>query len=679
MCRVIKTEQPIGINSTKSEPEQISAVIMNRKNSLTTSGNSSTESVHSNDISHEVQDLIHTSKDLVSSLTVPKSELVDVSRETMTTLLNTTSDDLIPTPPIKLSTSDDLIPTPPIKLSISDDLLPTPPIKLSTSDDLLPTSPVKLPKSDPVELEPMVSKEEFDTKLTGITTKGKAIFDKLDPSLQKLAFDAIPSTKEGKKELESLLHFSTFKRGNTTEVQRLEIRSVLLAGVGLGASKEELNSLKDKLRNGTPEQTRQMLDALNDPKKLISSFKGEPSKLDPKTMPRLNITVPDAPNTLEVSVSTLQNLKGAQLVNFAVKSIITDGAPNQAPDLMRTKGENILLFTNQNKVSTELSKDKLVISNIEKAMNVDEARKKNGVKVNFGEDLVNIVSKTPSTAVLGTGKCGEHAAMSFALLTDPLSRKQMGVDLKPGTQIILALGDQIDHNYVLIAEPGSVDPVNSTKTTAKRINVKDSNKVVVVDPWMPIPTSHTLDRCNGDIQTKAKNKHEAVWKLIVVIQDDGSPAILDKHKDTGENVLTPIPSFGDTSTLDQLKGLQEKYQSGVKQRALVKGIVPLDEEVRLVTGSGVAVRDGAGKAGLYTNSHLSTNTPSDRYQAVDKDKNLIGDPVDLFVGQQSYVEKEYPNIERALDTTVKEIVKDKLEMLPQDLRNGVEIVLKNTK
>lgn len=520
--------------------------------------------------------------------------------------------------------------------------------------------------------EPTVSKEEFAAKLTGMTTKGEALFDKLDPSLQKLAFDAIPSTKEGKKELEKLLHFSGFKLGNTTDVQRLEIRAVLLAAVGLGASKEELEALKDKLRNGTAEQTTKMLEALNDPKKLIQNFKGEPSEVDPTSMPRLRINKPEL---LEVSVSTLQNLKGAQLVNFAVKSIINDGAPNQAPDLMRTKGENILLFTNQNKVSTELGKDELVTSNITKAMELDEARKRNGAKVGIGEDFVNIISKAPSTAVLGTGKCGEHAAISFALLTDPLSRKQMGIELQPGTQIILALGDKIDHNYVLLAEPGSVNPVNSTQGTFKRIDVKDPNKVVVVDPWMPIPVSHTLSRCNDDIQTKEKNEHEAVWKLIVVIQEDGSPAILDKHKDTGEDVLTPIPSFGEKSMLDQLKELQEKYQPGVKQRALVKGIVPLDEEERLVTGSGVAVRDGAGKAGMYTRSHLSTDTPGDLYQALDKDKNPIGEPVDLFMGQQSYLESEYPNIERGLDTTVKDIVRNKLDKLPEDLRQGVEIVL----
>lgn len=686
MCKVFKSGSVSDLNPKNTEPSKISALMISRENQLTSSLNTSSESVQHTDVVHEVQDLLPKSRELVSSLTTPKNELVNDSKETMSILLNSTSEDITSLPP-KLSSSVDLSSTS-IKLDISDDIPSSPPVKLSSSLDLISSSEPKEQnlKISLEEPEPNISKYDFNSKLNGITTKGNAIYDKLSPSLQKLVSDSIPSSNEGKKDIEKLLHFSAFKLGNTTETQRLEIRTVLLTAVGLGLSKDELGALKEKLRNSTPEQTSKMLEVLNDPQKLITKFKGEPTKIDPNSMPLLNINVQDKPKKLEVTESTLKNLKGAQMVNFAVKSIIIDGAPNQAPDMIRSKGANIILFNNESSVSTELLKDGLVNSNIEKAKEIDKLRKQNGIEIAMGEEFSNIFSKAPSTAVLGTGKCGEHAVMSFALLTDPLSRKQMGVDLQPGTQIFLTLGDRIDHSYVLVAEPGAVNPTNKINGDSKRINIIDPKKVVVVDPWMPIPVSHTLDRCNSDIQTVGQNQKDAVWKLTVVIQEDGSSAILDKNKD-GKNVLTQIPSFGDTSMLDQLKGLQEKYHSNVKQRAIVKGVLPLEEDARLAIGSGIAVSSRAGKglaldknAGLYANSHISTSTPSDLYQAVDNDKNPIGDPLNFFEGKKSYLESQYSSIEQlAQDTSVIKIVKDNLNKLPENVRPGLEYAISTYK
>jgi hypothetical protein len=543
-------------------------------------------------------------------------------------------------------------------------------------DDLQAVSLELAPKAEPKEKP---TKEEFNAKMTGITEKGDSLFDKLDGPSRKRVFDALPTTEAGKKELKDLLHFAKLKTISTTPDQRLEIRALMLVAHSLGMSKEELTAVKTRLRDGSAEDTQALLKAVKDPQSLIPKFDGAQKAVKTDELPRVDI---EPAKTVTVSPSTMQNLKVAQQVNLAVKSLLTEGAPNQAPDLYRTSGENILLHTFANLISKNLVDDPRVKALKGKCEALDKQRTDNGAKFGVGEDLSGFLNKAQSATVLGTGKCAEHAAVTMSLLTDPKSLAQLGVKLAPGSIVLMTWGDKIDHNYVMIAEPGSVELSDRGPGTARRISVKDPNKVVVVDPWMPIPVAHTLDRCNDEIQTKENTKSEELpnglnprWLMAVVIGEDGTPKVLDKPTDgTKPEVLTPLPSYGDVSMLDNLKGLQETFRPQIKQRALLSNVVPLDKEQRLAKGSGVAVRDGTGKAGMYDHTHMSTTTPGDDYQVVDGGKN-VGDPVQLLVSQDGYIKSEIPHIGTGLDVPVKTIARDNLAKMPQDLQGQVQQAL----
>ncbi len=174
----------------------------------------------------------------------------------------------------------------------------------------------------------------------------------------------------------------------------------------------------------------------------------------------------------------------------------------------------------------------------------------------------------PVTAV-GTGRCGEHAAMSFSLLSDPTSLSKLGVQLAEGSMIIHSLGVEIDHNYVLIAAPGAVtiQPGDSGTPTEKLI-VHDAVNVVVVDRWMPIPCAHTLSRCNDEILKNPQCK-------IAVVVKNGKSVLVDNG---GEETNLPIPKEATyrSTECDQERHRTEGAEMGAKNK-----IVPVDETERL--------------------------------------------------------------------------------------------------
>lgn len=536
------------------------------------------------------------------------------------------------------------------------------------------------------------SREEFKAKLKGVTEKGGQIFDRLDDDMRKLVMDSIPTSKEGKAELKTLLHFG----GRQDRAQfdaRVDVRALLLVAKALGVPNDEATKLKTSFKSGletTPDATKaevsKRLELIKDKDALVPRFTDAPSQVKtPKTdLPNVDIT---SGKTVFVTPGTHQNLEVAQQVNFAVKSLLPHGAPNQAPDLLRTGGSNILLFTDKT-VDGNVGKDEIFTGNFQRAYGVDQARKQNGGVIGVsGEELNNITTKAMRAVGVGTGKCAEHGCTTVSLLSDPLSLKQLGVNLAPGSRIILVRGDLVDHTYALIAEPGSVEltapkvvarqpkPGESedapkTEKIPQHVQIKDKSKVVVVDPWMPIPVAHTHARSNEELQSEEVHGRGEKWELCIVIQDDGTPAIVDKDKN-GKEVLTPLPPR-ETSVLDEFKTLQERHQLRVAQRALVTGVVPTDPEERRLIGAGIALRDGTGKAGMYHETHLSTQTPGDTYQAVSKDGKNIGEPLKLFNVPPDYLVRENEFIQQGLGITMKGVLDGKVDRLPSGLREQVQ-------
>lgn len=470
-----------------------------------------------------------------------------------------------------------------------------------------------------------------------------------NPSLQKTVSTVKPS-----KELDKLLSFGSFSHGETTETSRTQIKAIVLSSVAHGMSMQDAGALKEALRTSPPQRTAEILADLNDttlsPKtvleKSMAKVKSEIqvgaklSDINPGTLTEVTIT---PGTTVNVTPKTGQNLDVAHSVNLAVKSLISEGAPNQGPDLLRTGGRNYLLQDNlvTNPLNNSLAQDPLWQNADERAKNIDKVRG----PLNKGEEYANVVSKAQLSAGLGTGKCAEHAATSFALLTDPESLEKMGVKLSEGSTVILALGDNIDHNYVLIAEPGSVTIGNDG-----RVTVHDAGKVVVVDPWVPIPTAHTLDRCNKEIQTDPLSK-------LAVTMKNGVPTVLDRN-----NRETPLP-INKVPMIDQLNEIHQKYNPGVLKQAEKLKIVPKDRDTRLAVAVGKMeaenlqadnihlVSGGKGsplgrKPPPYKDSFMSTNTPQDKYQCVDKGVN-VGKPTSYLVNNPQYVSSEHQHFSQA--------------------------------
>lgn len=487
--------------------------------------------------------------------------------------------------------------------------------------------------------------------------KEKSILAKL-----KISTGLDEASIEGSKEIQRLLKFSFVEKRTIAEESRVEIGAILVAAIGHGMPPKEAEELKKALIERGQEQASKLLEELNNPlsspKAVFARCRAELmvenqvgarlTPVDPKTIPEVTIK----PSTLvTVLPETVQNLGVAHAVNFAVKSIITDGTPNQAPDLYRTSGRNFFLYNNVNHLASPLDTDRRYLSEHQRAEDVDKQRR----DLVTGEHLTNVVEKSQTTAAIGTGKCAEHAATSFAILADPSSLAKLGVELAEGSTVILALGDEIDHNYVLVAGPGAVEIQDDKRRT---VSVKDPDNVAVVDPWMPIPCAHTLSRCNKEIQT------DPGCKLAVVVKG-GKPVVLDRG---GEE--TPIPD-AEVPVLDQLNAIKEDYRRSSLKTAVEEGLVPKDKSTCLAHACGEIQRlvSAGVKPPSYTTTHLSTDTPQDKYQCVTSTKTYVGVPATYFVADQRYLATEHQFIDQAKKTSVESIAFDpkNLKRMPKEL------------
>jgi len=489
----------------------------------------------------------------------------------------------------------------------------------------------------------------------------------LDKSLKDTVENHLPTDKEGVKKLDGLLDIGLLHRGKTTGESRLQMQAILLAAVGQGMPLETAETLKELLRKSPPGRTNDLLNEINKGElhanAVLEKFmveahvNGTLVHVDPTNLQDVTIgqsaTVPITPNTAK-------NMEAARAINFTVKSIMTEGAANQAPDVLRTGGRNVLLYekgrTGKEQAAQGL-KEPPFSNSVALAAKVDEERRKKGVEIAEGEYFTMAQANTQTSAMIGTGKCGEHAMMSFALLSDPGSLKKLGVNLGEGTQVISSLGFKIDHNYVLIAEPGAVTINDATPKRFREVVVNDPTKVVVVDPWMPIPTAHTLDRCNHEIA-----KDSIVCKMAVEMRN-GKPVMLDNG-----GVETELPTQK-VPVVDQLHTIQE-HLTPLMHKEAMGTIVPLDEEVRLAEAAGRAVSSGKKP---YDATHLSTDTPHDLYQCVDKQNHNVGEPTSYFFANENYLEEEQGYITQARKTSIESIAFDQsnMDMMPPDVSTRV--------
>lgn len=503
----------------------------------------------------------------------------------------------------------------------------------------------------------------------------KDILAKLSESRQEAVKANAPTTPQGKKDLKDLLHFGILSQGQTTKDSRLEVRAILLAAVSSGMPLDVAKSLKKTLRDSPPERTKELLGDINKPgmtvKSVLSKFLTE-KQVGAKLTPIDSTTLPGVKildgATVNVSPVTMQNLDVAHAVNFAVKSIITDGAPNQAPDVVRTDGRNVLLYEGSpQQVRELLNNDKQYNSDMQRLAEVNRQLEPKIGDINYelpfvGEAYSIPIDQSQISAIMGTGKCGEHAATSFALLTDPKSLAQLGAKIPDGSTVILALGDKIDHSYVLIAGPGSVEIEN---TKERRVRIVDSDSVVVVDPWMPIPIAHTLSRCNIDIQINPLCK-------VVAVMKEGQPHVLARN---GEEILIPK---GGVSALDQLNNLKDKYRASMLKDAEEMNLVPGNKEKSLALACAKLVCSvKEGKEVAYESSHLSTDTPKDLYQCVDSPKDSdgikIGEPVSYFVANKKSLENTHESIQSVKNTGIRAIAvkPENLKLLPEKERKDL--------
>jgi hypothetical protein len=479
------------------------------------------------------------------------------------------------------------------------------------------------------------------------------------------------------KDLQTLLKFSYFSdKGKSTKESQLAIQAILVAAVNSGMPLESVAVMKRELLDSLPQRTGDLLKALNSleatPHEVFFQFMMEiqvGAKLKPVPFEGTVETVP-------VSLETAQNLAVAQSVNFAVKSIITDGAPNQSSDLLRTSGRNYLLnrelYMPGTKLRDSMGMDKQIKTELRRVNKIDDKRRKK-VDLGFGEDFNNVSTKSMDTALIGTGKCAEHASVSFSILSDPTSLAKLGVQLSEGSIVIMARGERIDHTYVLIARPEAIKEISDEGQ--RRVLFSKPGEVVVVDPWMPIPCAHTLDRANKEIQVNPMS-------YMVFTVKDGMPILVDRN-----DQRTPIPP-PKIPVIDQLNYIQDTYRPIVLKSSLIEPmrfqdgdskthkIVPDNQDVCLVVACGQACVDTIGKAGMYTTANLSTDTPHDLYQVVDSEGQPTSEPMSFFVGDEVYLKKQWQCIEMAQNesNSVQSIgFKPKnLELMPEQLLTSVK-------
>ncbi len=329
---------------------------------------------------------------------------------------------------------------------------------------------------------------------------------------------------------------------------------------------------------------------------------------------------------LPVSASTMQNLQCAHAVNRAVKPVLVHGAGNQAPDVFRTSGRNLLLHENGADLRFAVVEgdgggpDKRRVRQQQRdlrqwALALDNERRE-VTTLNLGEDMIMATDKSMDAAALGTGKCAEHAATSFSLLTDEASLQMMHADLPEGCVIILAHDERDDHNFVLLASPGAVAILE--RGDERRLRVLDERNVVVVDPWMPVPCAHTMDRASADISRSPTCQ-------VVAVKEGGVLQMMDRR-----NARTAIPPRP-TPMLVQIQETQQAFQKEVMDRALGDGLIPHDKRASLATVCGKGAMNSlmAGEAikpPFYAQSHTSTLSPMDSYVCVAADGTPQGRP-----------------------------------------------------
>lgn len=436
---------------------------------------------------------------------------------------------------------------------------------------------------------------------------------------------ANPHTEQG---LEPLLEFDiTVAERMTYGKKYAQISAILVAAASADPEPvpdwEGLQMLRDHLLQAPTEHAAQMLQAMQQNPGSIPEIVGQRlQELRPEVAPAphvsfdcIDIRLEEAEN-LQVSPQTMQSLHCAQAVNAAVKSVITDGAPNQAPDVLRTSGRNMLLYgprieLSDNALSTASDVDGRHLSQYYKAreaqlLEIDDQRKpcynlQPDEMFRYGDSCTSVLTDCYISAATGTGKCAEHAYASFALLTDPLSLQGMGVDLPDDSFIIVALGRKIDHTYIFIAEP---DAVSFSDDGSRRVLVNDPRKVVVVDPWMPVPCAHTLDRSNADIQ------RDPICRMLAVKDAEGVKILEPSGHVT---VLPPPPQ----PVLEVMQGIRDHRRAQVLQHAQDIQCISANPQANLVMGCGDVLYNSISKGNprppLYRSSHMSTHTPHDVY------------------------------------------------------------------
>lgn len=379
---------------------------------------------------------------------------------------------------------------------------------------------------------------------------------------------------------------------------------------------DNLRVLRDYLLQTPPDRTTLVLDAMKARPDSIRAIAGKFMLEARMGGPFTGIDVDHKKaELLEVSPDTMLNLECAQVVNAVVKSIITDGAPNQAPDLFRTSGRNALLYANQSALVDALLDSSGIHAKtlaaqydaqFKPALELDKMRLENGAapgtkSLYEGESCYNIFTNGYKAAVTGTAKCGEHAATSLTLLADAQSLAKLGVNISDGSVVIYALGNEIDHAYVLIAAPGTVSFSNDRE---RKVQVNDPRNVVVVDPWMPVPCAHTLDRSTADIQ------QNPLCKLAMVKNQDAM-WVLDRNE--LKTMLQPAPQ----AMLDVFRNVQRDHREKVLNMAQQKFFISRNDETNMVLGCAQMLKNSiiplSSRPPFYRSSHMSTHTPHDTY------------------------------------------------------------------
>jgi hypothetical protein len=217
-------------------------------------------------------------------------------------------------------------------------------------------------------------------------------------------------------------------------------------------------------------------------------------ELTPENCPALEGK--SAGDKVVVSPKTFQNLMAAKSIATFIKEKLPKGAPNQKLNVWDTEGKNWAIYENIKKqpfdVIRERCGEKGYLDQIEK-LDKEERPSTTIEAVLTKPTIKNAVAKGLQAVYCETGKCGEHAQLSFDLTMDKEFCKKLGTPLAEGSTVLLVVSPE-DHNYVLICAPDSIDI-----TPDGNYVFSHPERIVVLDPWVPYPTPHTLDRSDPSV------------------------------------------------------------------------------------------------------------------------------------------------------------------------------------